>query len=220
VIFALLDQVTKRVAEESTHELKYFSSPALLQGHVVSYKQASLLLDANSRVCRTDASACALYQYVFAKSTSTLRDAAVITVVIPEDPYSSPGHAMVDAIERVMDSVQVPDGYSLHLAGTVVTIYADMRGAFSALPLLYATTLVIIFALVGTGFRSAFVPIRLSLTVFMPLVVVFGLAVLVYQDGMLDWMHVEAIESRYSKRGFFWYLPVITSLQGIGALFF
>jgi RND superfamily putative drug exporter len=123
---------------------------------------------------------------------------------------------MVEAAERVMDRTALPAGYALHLAGTEVEFYADMRIAFAAIPMLLVITLVIIFSLLGYGFKSALVPLRLSLTVIMPLVCVFGFAVLVYQDGVLNWTGIAALSSKNDKDGFFWYIPVICLLQAIG----
>jgi hypothetical protein len=58
---------------------------------------------------------------------------------------------------------------------------------------------VLLGLLVGVMLRSAFVPMRLALTLILPLASVFGAAVLVYQDGALGWLgwsHIAASNVR------------------------
>ena len=55
--------------------------------------------------------------------------------------------------------------------------------------------------------RSAFVPIRLGITLILPLASVFGLAVLVFQDDVLGWTgwsHVAAS----NDASFHWEIPI------------
>jgi len=70
-------------------------------------------------------------------------------------------------------------------------------------PALLTVTFAIVFTILGILLRSAFVPIRLALTLVAPLCAVFGFAVLVYQKGALTWTGSEAFEQ---MDGFFWYM--------------
>jgi hypothetical protein len=54
-------------------------------------------------------------------------------------------------------------------------------------------TLAVCFALIALNFRAAIVPLKLLLTVAMPIAFVFGLTVCVYQDGALDWLGETAL---------------------------
>jgi len=61
--------------------------------------------------------------------------------------------------------------------------------------------------------RSAFVPVRLALTLVAPLAAVFGTAVLVYQKGWLEWTGLAA----FSKTdGMFWYVPILLLSMIVG----
>lgn len=69
--------------------------------------------------------------------------------------------------------------------------------------MLLAITFTIVFTILGCLLRSAFVPIRLALTLVAPLCAVFGSAVLVYQKGALEWTGFRAFDR---MDGFFWYM--------------
>jgi len=57
------------------------------------------------------------------------------------------------------------------------------------------------------------VPVRLFITIALPLTVVYGFAVLVYQKGLLDVMHWSAIGNTH---GLYWLTPVMTVTILIG----
>lgn len=56
-------------------------------------------------------------------------------------------------------------------------------------------TMVVIFGLMGFYFRSIFAPIRSIVSISLTLAFSFGLAVCVFQDGVLDWTNVRALTS-------------------------
>jgi uncharacterized membrane protein YdfJ with MMPL/SSD domain len=67
----------------------------------------------------------------------------------------------------------------------------------------------IVFIIVGVMFRSLFVPIRLLITIALPICLVYGLGVLVFEQGLLFWKKVEAL---------YWLAPVMSFsiLVGLG----
>jgi len=60
---------------------------------------------------------------------------------------------------------------------------------------------------------SAVVPFRLALTIICPLAAVFGFAVLIYQEGILEWTHWSALQS---KGHFFWDVSIFCFTICIG----
>mmetsp|Transcript_12802 Transcript_12802/g.14775 ORF Transcript_12802/g.14775 Transcript_12802/m.14775 type:complete len:233 (+) Transcript_12802:2-700(+) len=84
-----------------------------------------------------------------------------------------------------------------------------MRQVYGLFPTLIGTTLAAVFIVLSVMLKSAFVPIRLAFTLFLPILAVYGLAVLVYQDGILNWLSAATT----SIGGFYWYIPIlITSM--------
>ena len=72
---------------------------------------------------------------------------------------------------------------------------------------------VVVFVIVAGVFRSVFVPLRLLLTIALPICWVFGLAVLVYQYDYFTW-----ISNILNAPKIYWLTPVlaISILVGLG----
>jgi hypothetical protein len=59
-------------------------------------------------------------------------------------------------------------------------LFCSLTGRFV---LVLALCVLLIFILISLRFGAAFIPFKLALTVCVPILFVFGLAVVVYQDG-------------------------------------
>eukprot|EP00510_Aplanochytrium_minuta_P005889 CAMPEP_0184026190 /NCGR_PEP_ID=MMETSP0954-20121128/13347_1 /TAXON_ID=627963 /ORGANISM="Aplanochytrium sp, Strain PBS07" /LENGTH=311 /DNA_ID=CAMNT_0026310295 /DNA_START=180 /DNA_END=1115 /DNA_ORIENTATION=+ len=93
--------------------------------------------------------------------------------------------------------------------GNEVGYDAIMRKVYGLFPLMTALTLGSVFLVLSLMLRSLFAPIRLALTLFLPLLAVYGAGVIIYQDGAL-----ESVASCFTKTGgFYWFIPIlITSI--------
>lgn len=195
-----------------------FLSPTTLNGKRISFAESVELRNAKSILCRAlggSADLCALYQYVWKQSINAEASALITSVQVPFNPYSRLGIDFVlvarDAIDDLMEK---NPKFKVLLTGNEVDFYEDMDMAFRSMPALVASTLLVVFILLGVGFRSAFIPIRLSLTVFVPLATVFGVGVLIYQDGLLKSWHISAFMP--TDDGFFWFIPLVCLFQALG----
>jgi len=101
----------------------------------------------------------------------------------------------------------------LSLTGFQVGPSAIKDAVFAVYPAMVGLTLLAAFITLGFMLKSYFVPFRLALTIFLPLASVFGLAVLVYQDGILNWTGITAISS---SDGFFWSVPIMILTVVVG----
>merc|ERR1719159_700015 len=63
--------------------------------------------------------------------------------------------------------------------------------------------------MIGVFLRSASVPVRLALTLVLPLCSVFGMAVLVFQEGWLNWLGVANVAAS-ADRSFHWEVPIFS----------
>jgi hypothetical protein len=66
-------------------------------------------------------------------------------------------------------------------------VIVPTRGVCVCVPQIIIT-LTVVFFLIGVAFRSVLAPLRSVCTISLTLGVVYGLAILVYQDGALDWL--------------------------------
>lgn len=86
---------------------------------------------------------------------------------------------------------------------------------FARFPYVVAIAMLLAFLLIAVRFRAAFVPLKLALTIVLPIVFLFGAAVWVYQLGGLDGLHIAALSSGRSK-GISWLIPCSTVFVLIG----
>ena len=78
---------------------------------------------------------------------------------------------------------------------------------YDIFPLLICLTLLTVFVLMGVFFRSVVVPIRSVLSIALTLAFVFGLQVMVYQDGAFEWVGLGCVSKTVYIN---WLPPVMT----------
>eukprot|EP00928_Gymnodinium_smaydae_P038162 TRINITY_DN26371_c0_g1_i2.p1 TRINITY_DN26371_c0_g1~~TRINITY_DN26371_c0_g1_i2.p1 ORF type:complete len:850 (+),score=202.19 TRINITY_DN26371_c0_g1_i2:253-2802(+) len=153
---------------------------------------------------------------------STVTDRAALTFIFPKlDPFGPESFALVEEVRRVideereMDSVLVP-GLERTVFGptTVVMDLTDMTS--SQLPFCFGVCVVICFSLIACWFGAAIVPVKLLLTVIVPITWTYGAALFVYNDGALDHLGFEGL-MRTGNAGLDWTVPVfsLTFLVGL-----
>ena len=100
-----------------------------------------------------------------------------------------------------------------YLAGGGCATVDTVDKIYSLLPTNVILTGVVVFVIVAGVFRSVFVPLRLLLTIALPICWVFGLAVLVYQYDYFTW-----ISNILNAPKIYWLTPVlaISILVGLG----
>jgi len=99
------------------------------------------------------------------------------------------------------------------LFSPLVIIFDIMKVIYQRLPFILLAVFASCFLCVGVVFKAACVPIKLFLTVVIPLCMVYGVAILVYQDGVLDFIGWRAISG---TNGLYWANPVFTTTILIG----
>jgi len=215
--FDTVDRASEALSRATGVDRKYFLSPVDAQGRRVSYALSRELLNPQSLVCQADPDACALYRWACDRAVSKDGRTVVVLLNVPFDPLTVAGNKFVDAARPAMDAFmraeRAATGTEVYLCGFSVESYDLMKEAFDVFPALLAVTCVIVFALLALGFRGVLVPVRLALTVFLPIAAVFGLFVLVYQDGWLGWTGIVALQKTGSS---FWLIPILCCFEALG----
>ena len=80
-----------------------------------------------------------------------------------------------------------------------------MQGVYDQFPTIIVLTLVVVFVLIGSAFRSVIAPLRSVATICITLSAVYGMAVLVYQHGLLSWLNMRCL----SEQGNIAWLPPV-----------
>ena len=78
-----------------------------------------------------------------------------------------------------------------------------------------AVSLTLIFVIVALRFRAAIVPIKLFLTIVLPILFIYGVSVLVFQKGIFDWLGWRTLSSTGAD-GLSWLLPSSTIFLLVG----
>jgi RND superfamily putative drug exporter len=82
------------------------------------------------------------------------------------------------------------------------------------LPYAISVTIIAIMGLLAARFRSAFLPVKLLLTMVVPIAFTEAVAVLVFQKGALAWTHIPSLAQ--SQGGILWITPVAITFMLIG----
>lgn len=135
--------------------------------------------------------------------------ASTLTFAPGFNPFSSRSVGFVDDLYTAIDDAAAASSLTFSLFHPVVTAVAAEQYTVARLPWVLGGTLAVCFALIALNFRAAVVPIKLLLTVALPIAFVFGLTVRVYQDGALNWLGIDAFKSD-SGGGVSWLLPAST----------
>lgn len=133
------------------------------------------------------------YQAAWRRAVSH-RDTATLVEIRPSfDPF---GDAALDFVHLLRGDV-IPKfrgvdihGYQLHpTLLSSLSIVLDMKAIFfkNFLPIIFFTC-VVAFVGIGVVFKSVLVPVKLMMTVALPVVFIYGLAVGVFQYGWLNWI--------------------------------
>jgi len=216
--FRQLQEVQEQIAEAAGMPIESLSSVALAQGRKVVFTEAKILLNPRSFVCRfISSSFCDLYQFEWEQGVNERNTSAMITIIPPFDPFKNGNiEKFIRTTYDVIDNYPKDSGplQGLYFSGLQVGMIEDMRISFSEFPLLVGITCAVVFVLLGVMLRSAFVVLRLTITVVLPVASVFGMSVLVYQDGILNWTGIPQLSS--SSDGFFWYVPLLSFTVCVG----
>eukprot|EP00401_Gymnodinium_catenatum_P045101 CAMPEP_0117580962 /NCGR_PEP_ID=MMETSP0784-20121206/65528_1 /TAXON_ID=39447 /ORGANISM="" /LENGTH=217 /DNA_ID=CAMNT_0005381151 /DNA_START=75 /DNA_END=728 /DNA_ORIENTATION=+ len=82
-----------------------------------------------------------------------------------------------------------------------------MQHTFGEFMRILPVVMLLTFIMIGLFLRSAIVPARLALTLVVPLCSVYGVAVLVYQEGWLNWLGLTNVASS-GDNSFHWEVPI------------
>ncbi|ETO23039.1 MmpL efflux pump, partial [Reticulomyxa filosa] len=134
------------------------------------------------------------------------------------DPYYSNAIDFVSYARDTMSNLcgtAAPSkmSYRCYLTGGSTNEVDLVNTIFAQFPYVLLGIVMLVFCIMGAFFASAFVPLRLFITIAVPLTLVYGLSISVYQDGWLEGLHWSAVGN---TQGLYWLSPVMTITILIG----
>lgn len=225
--FSLAQHISQRIVDETSCTSSGVMSPASVGGlHIGPLEATGFLTLAHSPFCHLGfvrehmAWACRRaveYSYLWSKAVNPSQDALLIDITVPFFPFDAHSRSFISHINKMLEEEVfriAPTKVELSLNGFEVLPNAIESEVLSIYPLLVTLTLLAVFITLGVMLHSYFVPVRLLLTLFLPLASVFGFAVLVYQDGILKWTGIASLSP---ANGFLWSIPImiVTMISGL-----
>lgn len=151
-----------------------------------------------------------LVEYVDEAATSSDRYATFVTATLAVNPFSDEGIQWLESaretIQRLSDGNAL-EGIHVYIEGSAAIEYDAVKAVYGAFPTVVSITMLVVFVLFGIFFRSIVAPLRSVVSIAMTLCFVFGLCVLVYQHGILNWTRVPSWTSTGDEIS--WLVPVM-----------
>jgi uncharacterized membrane protein YdfJ with MMPL/SSD domain len=126
------------------------------------------------------------------------------------DPAGVSGKKFFDNLRRLLDEHQTATGYTWALTGNMASSFDLISAIYGAFPSMIIGTMIVAFVSLAISFRSIMIPIRSLMTIAATLSFVYGASVLVFQDGILDWMGFEALHSKSYNGAVPYLIPVVS----------
>jgi uncharacterized membrane protein YdfJ with MMPL/SSD domain len=136
---------------------------------------------------------------------------AYFSMLTHDDPNGYNCKRMVNRIRDVINPacrhMLKPHGYSCYYYSNTVETIDAIHDLYTTFPWILLVTMIVIFIIAGIIWKNKFLPLRLFLTIAMPMFMIYGMAVLVYQHGWLSWLNSNSVDR---TQGIAWIIPLMT----------
>jgi len=120
------------------------------------------------------------------------------TVVLDMDPYSVQGTEWLISSRNIIDELKSNhelEGYDVYIQAGASVVYDAMIYTFKSFPTMIIVTSIVVLLFMGISFQSIITPLRSLMSIAYTLLFSYGLFVLVYQYGILDWTGLRSLSS-------------------------
>eukprot|EP00747_Dinoflagellata_sp_TGD_P010762 gnl/TRDRNA2_/TRDRNA2_120137_c3_seq1.p1 gnl/TRDRNA2_/TRDRNA2_120137_c3~~gnl/TRDRNA2_/TRDRNA2_120137_c3_seq1.p1 ORF type:complete len:649 (+),score=55.25 gnl/TRDRNA2_/TRDRNA2_120137_c3_seq1:276-1949(+) len=130
------------------------------------------------------------------------------------DPLGNKGQAFLHKLRSVADEWSARSGVRITIVGSPANQLDIIQIVYGIFPTTIAIMLSIILLALGIVFRSVLIPIRSVLSILLTLFWVYGLAVLTYQWGILDWTGLGGLSGAFKAQP--WCIPIVSFFIVVG----
>ena len=144
-------------------------------------------------------------------ATSDDRYATYVSVSLGVDPFSEEGVTWLESARasiRLLEDSGRLNGVRVYIQGVAAIEYDAYDAVYETSPTMIVITTTVVFVLMGVFFRSLLLPIRSIVSIGLTLTFSFGFGVLVYENGILDWIGLPALSAVGGE--FCWLVPITT----------
>ncbi len=206
----LIDKINSTVHLPYNGILSIFT---LQNGMPIPFIYAQQYLDPNAALYHSKEGA--LYRLAFERYVNNDNSTAIIEIQTPFDPFRNETfvYVMRDFLKEFENS-ESSGNLHYYLGGGITNIVDSIDEVYALFPTMIIITILVIYVVIGLMFRSAFVPLRLLITIALTLSWIYGLSVLVFEENILDWLFpvLKDVDAMY------WITPIMafSILIGLG----
>jgi len=141
--------------------------------------------------------------------------ATVMTIQYAIDPFSTNGLQWIAALGNAFTSKSATKVAKWQSVGAATIQNDCVKETYSKLPTMVILTMSCVFVVIAIAFKSLVAPVRAVFCLLWMLIITFGLAILVYQDGMLSFLNWNQLGKR-DTGAMYWISPVMVGPMMIG----
>jgi uncharacterized membrane protein YdfJ with MMPL/SSD domain len=141
-----------------------------------------------------------------------------ISIMTSFNPMGDQAMPWVKNIRKLLDHLQAetdllyPNAFKYYLTGGATSAIDAITRIYDLLPIVVGVTGGVILLLVGLLFKSFLVPLRLVITLAVPLVYTYGLSIYAYQDHKFSFLGNKV----NGTKGLYWLNPVMALMILVG----
>jgi RND superfamily putative drug exporter len=142
---------------------------------------------------------------------------AISGFIIPKiDPLGKDGETLLDTLNDLFDEFAPQYDMEAYVGGLAADATDMKRSLFSKFPVMIAATLAVAGLFLAATFKSIVIPLRAIVSNLLCLGVTYGISIMVYQDGLLNFTGLWAVSG--DMQALPWIIPVVVFfvLTGIG----
>lgn len=142
---------------------------------------------------------CIEMRFLVSSFVNSEQSASWFLISLDFDPVSPQGKSWLLNARSTLRRLQSEGlAYNFYLAGIAADTHDTISAVYAAFPLMIGITGGLVLIFVGIAFRSLLIPLRSVLTIGLTIVFVYGIATLVYQYGILNWLNFAGLSSEPS----------------------
>ena len=155
-----------------------------------------------------------VYKSIFSQYTNSDNSTTIIEVQTPFDPWGDKADSWIKETRVILERYEELSGYKMHLAGSSTVMVDAIDKVYELFPLMISVTIAVVYILIAIMFKSAFIPLRLIITIGLTLSFIYGLGVLVFETPFLN----NVISPLQDVTAFYWLVPIMafSILIGLG----
>lgn len=136
------------------------------------------------------------------------KQATLILYSATADPLAPSGRQWLNQARTTLDRVlSAYPNVEAYFVGTPAASWDAINAVTQYFPIIIGASAGVVVLLLAIVFRSFLIPLRSVLSLSMAIFFVFGAAALVFDQGILDWLHFSGL---HSSGGITWLIPVVT----------